>query len=276
MSLQEAMEDLKKQIAAAEAEESEQEETVSEAEPEAKEEEKPEAPVVEEEKKPEPEPEEKLDNSAYARMRREAAAAKRLAEEEAGKRAALEAELEKLRTGGAETESAEEIIPDEVTELVQERRLAKAEREFEALEAEFKAQAPDYADVAAQYSKALAQSIRTMNPRMPIEDVIKETKKTLLVRAGEYMNKGYNPIEEIYNEAKELGFKALPKEEAKPLPEEIKPDFKKVAENRKKSTGMAATGGESVAQVTKSSAADMTVEEWAKLSPADKKRLMYG
>jgi hypothetical protein len=228
-----------------------------------------EAPTETPTEEPTQPPEEvKLDDSGYARLRREAAAAKKKADEESAKRAELEAEMERLKNPDAEV--VEETVNTEIAEVVQEMRLRKAEREFLDLEANFKSKVPDYDAVASDYIAALAQSIKVQNPRYTQAQVAEKTKEAVLVKAAGYLKAGYDPIEEMYHDGKELGFgkkAAEPKEEK---PEEIKPDMKKVAANRARSTGMAASNGRSEPQLTPTAASNLNVAAFTKLSKAEK------
>jgi len=237
----------------------------------------------EEEKEPEKEPEkpkeeekkEELDNAGYARLRREAAAEKRRAEQ-------LQQELDALRAEKLnEVEQPEyQPLPPEVQRAVEDSTLNRAEKEFSILEAKTKQANPDYNAVASEYAQAMFQSIRIQNPHKSDIELSDMTKRAILLKASEYARQGYeNPVEEMYHVAKMLGytgksFQKAPEKEA--VEEKITPDYSKVAENRKRSAGMAATNGRSQAQLTQQSAVDMTVEEYAKLSTAEKRRLMYG
>lgn len=264
MGLHDAIKEMKEQLA--EEDKKEVEEIVEEVV-----EEKPEEVEDEvEEEKPKEEPEEKPDNSAFAKLRRDAAAYKRRAEE-------AERANEELRTKPKEEAEVKEEAPrvaPEIEEMVMSHRMSKAEQEFQSLEGKFRASNPEYDSVAEQYANALAQSIKVQNPRMSNAEVAERTKKTILLKASQYVQEGYDPIEEIYQEAKELGFSAKKKEAAKEQ-EEIKPDMKKVSANRARSTNMAATNGRSQPQMTQAAAADLTVAEWSKLSKEEKRKLMY-
>lgn len=281
MSLSEALEELRNKLKEGEAQEEEkelEEETEAEEEAEAEsEEEKSAEPEPKEEPKPE---EEKLDNAAYARLRREAAAAKKAAEEEAAKRIALEQELEKQRAGSDDLESDSLSVDDDLREMLEARKLQKAAQEFQALESSFAKTAPDYAAVSAEYAQALFNSLRIQNPRAPESAILEQAQKTILYKAAVFAREGFNPIEELYHEAKELGFTGKsvkqeePEQESKSAP---KPDMKKVAANRARSAGMAAGSGKSEGSLTKEFAAtQMTIGEWQKLPPEEKKRLMFG
>jgi hypothetical protein len=233
-----------------------------------------------EEVKAEPK-EEKPDDLAFQRLRRENAAAKKRAETAEAEAAEAKAALAARAKPDADESAAEPPALDrEIEEIKHDRRMKNAEREFMDLESKFAASTPDYHDVSKEYAIALAQSIKIQNPRMSNQDVGEETKKALLMKASQWVNKGFDPIEELYNEAKELGFKGesfkKKPEAAKEEPEkEIKPDMARLAANRKKSTGMTGSSGESKGQITKQAAADFTVAEWARLPKDEKRRLMY-
>jgi len=278
MSLFEEMEQLKKQIESAELAEAEEVEEVEESAEESPAEEEAQDPVeaVEEEKKESvvEEKKEETDSAGAARLRREAAAERK-------KNEALQREIDELRASqkAAVKDEVEEIAsrqetPPEIASLVEEQRIRGAEREFAALEEKFQRTAPDYESVSQQYALALAQSIKIQNPRMSNIEVAEQTKRTLLAKAGDYVRKGYDPIEELYHEAKELGFKAQEKKAEVAQEEELKPDLSKVAKNRAKSTGMAASSGRSEGKLTKAAAADLSVGEWAKLPKEEKRRLL--
>lgn len=276
MSLEESIKELKDQIEEKKKEEAEEEtaeEVAEEQEQEEKKEEKSEEKKEEEtEKKDEKEEEEKPDAAAFQRMRREKAAAEKKAQEAEAKR--LEAET-KLAEKKEEKEEKPEIIP-ELEEMFYDHRKAKAEREFQNLEAKFKQSNPDYDAVASEYTMALAQSIKIQNPRMSNMEIAEKTKETILLKAAKYLNEGYDAVEELYHEAKELGFtgKSSKQDEGKEE-KEIKPDMKKVAENRKRSTGMASSTGESKGMLTQQAASELTIAEFAKLPQEEKQRILY-
>jgi hypothetical protein len=283
MSLLSEIDSLKEQIEEAKKREEGMVEEPEEAvEEEAAPEPEEEAPKEEEKapEQPEEKPEAPLDDAGYAKLRREKAAAQKLAEKEAAEKAELQRQLDELLRAPRE-EAEQPVIAPEISEILQEHRVSRAEREFVALEAQFKARTPDYDGVAAEYTKALADSIRIQNPRLTPVEVAERTKMQILQQAGELVRNGFDPIEEMYHTAKELGFTGKsfqqaaeqPKEESKPEP---KPDMAKVAANRARSAGMAGGGGESRGQMTKQAAADLSPAEWAKLPADEKKRLLYG
>lgn len=284
--LQEAIKELKEEIEI----KRKQEEGADNAEEEPQEDEagkpaeesgdKEEKPAEEIKTKVEEKPAEELDNSAYARMRREASAAKKKAEDTEARLASLQEELKALKAPATEEVAApaEMKHAPEIEALVQDHKIKRAEREFVSLEDNFKRRNPDYGHIAAEYSRAIAQSIKVQNPRMSNEDIIEKTKETILLKAAKYQGEGYDPIEELYHEAKDLGFNGesmKKKEEPVDKEEEIRPDMKKVASNRARSSGMTGSRGESKGQMTKAAAADLSVAEWQKLTVEEKRRLMY-
>lgn len=285
MSLEETIKELKDQLAeedkkeaAPEPEEEALEEKPEEPKPEEKPEEKAEEKPEEKKEAPEPEP----DDRGYAKLRREKAAAERKADESESKRAALEARLAALEAAPLETEEPKAPANPEMDDIVRSHRMGKAEQEFKSLESRFRGKTPEYDMVSAEYAMALAQSIRIQNPKLSPTEIGDKTKEAILVKAANYMKDGFDPIEELFHEAKDLGFtgknlrKEEPKKEEPAEEQEIRPDMKKLAANRAKSTGMAAAGGKSTGQMTKQAAADLSAEEWVKLPAAEKRRLMYG
>lgn len=274
MSLSDTIKELKDQI----EEEKKKEEDVIDEQEEVEEpadapaeEEKPEEPKSEEVKE-EAKEEEKPDSAAFQRLRREAAAAKKRAEEAEAKLIASQ-DKPKEREQINEEPSAPEVVP-EIAEIVEDHRMKRAEREFQALEANFKANTPEYDAVAAEYAMAIAQSIRIQHPRLSPMDIAEKTKKTILIKAANFMRDGFDPIEELFHEAKDLGFTGKSAQKKEEPEEEVKPDMKKVAANRARSTGMTAASGRSEGLMTKKAAADLTVAEWKRLPKAEKARLL--
>jgi len=257
------------EVAQVEESDEEKPEESIEAQEESKEEEKEKAEEPSKEK-------EELDDKGYARLRREAAAEKRRAEQ-------LQKELEELRKSKEIESSIEEpqiTLPPEFQSVIEDHRTNRAEKEFLILENKAKQQYPDYNAITTEYAAAMYQSIRLQNPRKSDIELNEMTKKAILMKAGELARAGYeNPVEEMYHEAKELGFtgKSFQKEEKFQSKEEkIQPDLRRVAGNRKRSSGMAANNGRSEGMMTLGAAADLTAAEWAKLPVAEKRRLMYG
>lgn len=236
-------------------------------------EEKKETPDAEEKQTVAP-AEEKPDDAAFARLRREAAASKKRA-------LLLEEENNALKTPAtaAPTEIATQEISPEVAEMLQDHRITKAEREFQTFEMQAKRKFPDFEEVTRAYTEALFGSLKVQNPRMSNMDIADRTKRIMLEKAGNFLNEGFeNPVEEMYQEAKELGFKAKPiaapaKEEEK----EAKPDMGKVAANRKRNAGTAASSGESKTDLSAASIMRNgmpTNAEWMKMSAPQKAAIL--
>lgn len=269
--LQDELKRMKEELAEKEKQEKVEELKVEEPEQPEEEVEEPEEEIKEEVKEEvkEEKKEEKLDDAGYARLRREAAAEKRRAEQ------AIK-ELEELKAAKAEKPVEQPIITPELQPLVEDHRLRSAEREFLVYENKVKQAHPEYNAVTAEYAAAMYQSFKIQNPRKTDFELNEMTKRAILMRAGEYAKAGYeNPVEEMYYEAKELGFtgKSFKQE---PKEERLQPDMAKVAENRKRSTGMTANNGVKEGQMTLAMAATLPAGEWARLPKAEKQRLLYG
>lgn len=275
MSLLKENEEMKAQLAEAlEAEESA--ETENEEEGQLKEDseqsETPETTEEATEEKPSEEvKEEKPDNAAFAKIRREAAAAKLLVD----KLERENAELKKPREQEIEQESP---VAAELEQVIQESRKGRAENEFRRYESEVIKAAPENAAIMTEYTQAIQGSIRLNNPRLSIYEIAELTKLSLLQKAGKYQNEGYaNPVEEMLHEAKELGFtgKSFTKEEKSEAG--LKPNMTKVAENRKRSAGMTAISGTNDGIMSLKAAAELSPMDWkdfGKKSPAEKARLL--
>lgn len=272
MSLEELKKEQEAELKAAlEAEKKTEEEPVEEEQEEANDNEEPSDQPEQDEKSeeaPKEEPkQEKEEHPAKLRIDKEAAI--RRAEKAEAELAALRAGAEKPVDKEVEVTAIDD--PD-IAEIKQERMFAKAAEEFTSLEAKFKAKADDYENVSREYVSALAHAVKLENPRLTDAAIIKETQRRILMKAGNYMREGYeNPAEALYHEAKELGYtgKSFVREEAA-QEKEVKPDLRKVATNRAKSAGMAATSGRSEGQLTPMAANDMTAGEWSKLSKEQK------
>jgi hypothetical protein len=278
MSLTKVMEDLKEQIAEAEKNETENPpETDDDGNPveEAEEEE-----AVEEPKEPEPKEEKKEeaeepDSGAFARLRREAAASKKKAEELAEENARLKARPETQTESPAKPVAEQSVeLPPVLTKIIEREQMNEAGREFNQLEDNFRQKTPDYDDISNAYKAGLYQSIRIQHPKLTHEQLLEETNRTLLVKAGTLMNEGYDPIEEMYHEAKNLGFKPLPKEEQQEEPAP-KVNLAKLAANRSRNAGTAgAKGNGAQPNLTRKAASELTTAEWARLPKEEKKRLL--
>lgn len=310
MSLAEVLEETKKQLSDLEKEENKEEEIKTEEEKEEKKEEvkeevkEPPKEEAKEEVKAEEQP--KKTNADYARERRERISeAQRLRDE----LAAANARIVELTRPVGQTKQVEDPEPnkddspvewadwrarqaekkaDAAAEIAmkasetlqkEERRrqgenlVQQAQNELIGYENEFKKNHTDYEDVKKFYVNSLAYGIKVLNPKITNEALAKAVNNQILLTASQYYNDGYaNPIEAIYENVKNMGYQP-PREEAK---EEKKPDLSKVAKNRERNAGMAASaGGTGKGELTKRYAAtEMTAYEWAKLPVAERERLM--
>lgn len=219
--------------------------------------------------------EEPLDAAGYARLRREKEAEKRRADELEAKLAALSKQAPVEHVEEAQTETP--AIPPEMEAIIQNERLNAAEREVIRMEREFMEAAPeDYQDVVNQYKAQVYQSVMIDNPDLSHEEILGETRKKLLYRASAYAQRGYNPVEKMYLDARKVYRPVAKQEDAEPV-EKLKPDPAKLAANRQRNAGMAAAGGRSTgAQITREVAANYSPKEWAKLPKEEKDRLMKG
>jgi hypothetical protein len=232
--------------------------------------EQPKEPEKEEVKEEEPKKEEPT-NPDYARLRREAAAAKKKAQEEEQRRIELEQRLARQEEVVDYVDEDKQQRPDpEIAEVLIRHKMEKAEKEFMALEQNFAKGVDDYEDISKLYAQEVARSIYVQNPRLTPEQVMEAAKKTILVKASNYMNQGYDPIEELYHEAKQLGLKPVKKEPEKAA------SLDKVEANKQRSSGFVAAKGSGDGRMTREHAVTMTNQEWAKLPRAEKERLMRG
>jgi len=305
--LEQEIEDLTKQIAEAEKVESEPAKAEEVEVVEAAEEEKADDAADEpqdkaeekvEEKPAEAEKTEELDAPGYIRLRREAAANKRRADELEARLAAVVAPVipPQVQAPAAEPDKAKDPVAwftwrdqqreQEIKELKtwkesQEQQYqavnleTAAVQEFKAIEADFKASVSDFDQVADHFNGKIAESISNLEPHLTPEQVMVKVKDRVLRMAGEYVRQGLNPAEELYHLSKErYGYKA-PVDDGEEEPAPKKPDLSKVAANRKRNAGTAgAKGSGSMPQLTREVAADMPVHEWAALSADEKRRLL--
>lgn len=254
-----------------------------------------EAEEVSEEKQttePEKEPE-KLDNSAYAKMRREKAEAEKRAKD-------LEARLEALERSRQEPakEQPKDAEPDikkdpvawlewndrqNKTEIAQLKEIAladkkareeretieRAKQHFTQIESEFASTVDNYEDVAQFMFRKVAESMRVVNPKLTHEQLVDVTQRHILQQAAQYHSQGLNPAEELYHDALNVfGYQPSSKQ-----PEPAQRDLTKVSQNRKRNAGTAGVGGGNKPQITKEMAATMSIAEFAKLSKEDLKAI---
>lgn len=271
MSLEQEIEEAKKQLeealAAEKEEEAEEEGAVEEAIEDASEEDTKEEEVVKEEPKKEEAP---VNDAGWARLRREKQAAERKAD-------TLAQENERLKSKKEEVETESPVHAPEIESLLFKHRVDTATENFAGFEDKVRQKNPEYDDIAQQYVTAIAHAILLDNPKLSGPEIMKRAKMKVLERADALISEGYeNPVEEMFAQAKELGFKARAKEtEDKPTEaKEAKPSLAKVAENRKRSAGMTGAAGREDGLVSKKSAAEMSPAEWKALPREERARLM--
>lgn len=262
--LEENIENLKKQL----AEQEEQEKPEEGDDDGVQEGEESETEEVEDEEKPEEDPqeEEKPDASAFARMRREKRAAERAKAAADEEKEALLRQIEELKSGKYEKQV--EPQDNQMNDIIRSHTMQQAQQEFANYEAEFRKVEPNYDAVSKQYMQALLQSIKVQNPRASDAQVFEMYKETVLSKAGAYVREGLDPVEELYNEALDLGFSAQ-----KEVKKDAKPDMSKVARNRGRSASMAGTSAEGKGKLTPFAAADMSADEWSKLPDSEKQEV---
>jgi len=223
----------------------------------------------EEKKADDAKPEKDEKELIIARERREKRALERKLQE-AEDRARQLAEKPQIE----EKEASAEVDPL-LDRVLRQQLKADAMREFSRYETEFK-RPDDYDDVALQYRARLYENLRFDNPRLPHEELLEMTAEALLVKASRYVEKGLNPAEELYADAKSMGYSKMKKEEEKEsVPDEIKPDLKKVAANKARNAGTAgASGRGSNPDLTVAGAASLSPKEWSRLPRSERERIL--
>ena len=233
------------------------------------------------------EKEQKPDASAYARMRRE----KRELEERI--RALEEAKEPKKEVVNTDPEPSKQEdyeqwlewkdrqIEKKVSEIeawkntqeqsTQQKQLWEgAIKEFQHFENEFQKKTPDYEDASEFMKKRLYDSISLTNDDLSPAQVNQKITDYILKTASKAAADGYNPAETLYRLSKDkFGFvKESPQEKV------AKPDLRKIDANRKKSASPLQSGGKSGSvSISKESIADMSMAEFAKLTPSQLREL---
>lgn len=261
-------------------ENSEDEEEASKEDEEASEEEEEEKPS-----KPAKKEEKATDNAAMARMRVEANKAKQKALEAETRAEKAEAIIAQMKAGKTEDGDLDDVETDvekqelspELQEVVFQQKISKATQDFQALEDNWHDKPDDYDAMGIAYRGALFNAYKVQNPSASNDQIMQQVKVDLLTKAGNYVKAGVDPCEALYDEAKALGLEPYypdqeeqeeEREEA-PKPKKKAP-LKTIAKNKKRSAGMAGTKGASnQVNLTASVAADMSLAEFAKLSPEE-------
>lgn len=156
-----------------------------------------------------------------------------------------------------------------------ESTIQTAIQEFTTIEETYKAANPDYLP-AIQFARSkYADSIKTLYPNMSQRQIETAIDQQILQFASDSATKGLNPAEELFDMAIErFGWvKEQPKPEETPAekPKLVeKPNLKVISNNRKKSASPLAGGGQGgTIPLTQEAAADMSLGEFAQLSPAE-------
>lgn len=283
-ALQSEIDQIKAELEAMGEEETPTQEKEEEQEQQAEEEKKEETPEPEpteqEEKKeeePPAKPEKEPDASGYRRLRLEKDAEKKRAD-------ALEARIRELEAKQAQPKQQEEEIlyentaqPDpELEQIKLENRYNAAQRALQQMEMAFRENGPDdYDDVAAQYAMTIQRSIALENPDLDAATLAEATRRKVLEIAANHKARGYDPVERIYLDGKKMGFKAFVREQETQEKPVAKPDLTKVAANMKRNAGTAgAKGAGQRGQMTAAALAELPAHEYAKIPPAERKRIL--
>ena len=209
------------------------------------------------------------DAAAFARMRIEANAAKKRAEAAEARAAELavarqpevkkvetDAEPDKdtdpdahvrweLRQANKKLQTVAEWQEKEQKKRDYEERKSAAERAFENYENNFKATVEDYQDVSNFGVQVIANSLRTLNPDLKGNDLAEAVKMHILRLSGQAEAAGHDPVEYLYHQFKTWGYTPKKAEGGEEKKEELKPDLKKIVENKKKSANSLSAGGKS-------------------------------
>lgn len=288
-SIKEDEEQLKKLQEGTAKEEVDPEPTIEEHEEESKEDEKTPDPDKEEEI------EDKPSDAAYARIRREKKAAE-VREQE------LQRQLDELRIA-RNPEKKEESNPDpqpnrqdnyeawlewnirqtqsKVDDLTdwkkdqtqtteKQQTIQGAIREFQVIETEFKKGAKDYDQAADYLHGQIKRSISLLNPSMKGTALDQATDMAILTHASGFAQQKLNPAEELYHMAQEHGYKL----DATQKQEKPTPNLKKIEDNKRRSATPLKAGGQNGSlALSKEAAIDMSMAEFAKLTPIERAEL---
>ncbi len=216
---------------------------------------------------------ESADNVDVARLRREAAANKKRAEEAEARLkqapAAKPAEAKppvnadaepdpntdpeahlrwELRQANTKLQSLTEWRQAEEAKYQQKELRENAVRAYTGYEDTFKATVPDYEAVASFGVQAITASIRTLRPDLTGEALTEAVRTQILRSAGAAEAQGYNPVEHFYHQAMSWGYK--PKEAPAPAAaedagkdEKLKPSLKSIVDSKRKSVSSMTPGG---------------------------------
>lgn len=159
-------------------------------------------------------------------------------------------------------------------EINEQAEYSGAVNELRAIEQHYTTVAPDYNEAANHLRGMIATSIKMLNPGIQPEELAKRTIKEYLSRGGTAVLRGLNPAEAIYKEALSIGYRKTT--EAAPIQDNAarKPDLDTIAANKKRSAGMAGTGGGAKPPTSGQAAVEMSNEEFSRLSSEETQRLL--
>lgn len=234
-----------------------------------------------------------VDNSAWAKMRRENAKLKKMTEDMHAKMAELEAKIGQPINPQPKVEPVDiksdpvkwleqtQTQTQERIEQLEQERLAReqidvinqATAQLIQIENQFTEQQPDYPEVAEFLAKEIKKGIKVLNPHIGARELDQQFQMQVLRMAGQYHAQGLNPAEELYYLAKdEFGY-TPPQKETPAQP--VKPDLAKVAANRARNAGTAGVTATSTAgQLSVDAMLNMSMSEFSKLPESEKNRIL--
>ncbi len=148
-----------------------------------------------------------------------------------------------------------------------------AVKAYSKYEEDFSPTVPDYGAVTTFGIQAIARSIQTLNPALQGEELQEAIKHQVLRLGAQAEARGEDPAEFFYRQSKAWGYKPAPPEptaaEKAAAEKKPAPTIKEIAEHKRKSATSLTPGG-------KSGAPALSREEAMKMTPADWQRLTPG
>lgn len=160
-------------------------------------------------------------------------------------------------------------------EIEQERQISRAERDFMGFEQAFASTVPDYEAATKHMTGVIYQSYRTIHPYDTHEQIAEKTKMHILSLAGAKLREGYdNPVAELYNMARSMGYNPKPIVKEEQSPEPKGPDLSVISANKKRTVSIGNGGSRSDAAITVEQALAMPVGQFNALPAEVKARVM--
>lgn len=233
------------------------------------------------------EPKEELTPADYARLRRE----KRALENQVKKQEQATGEKAEEVKGNSDPEPDAKENPyehlawqnrqlqkqlSEVTEYVNQDKQQKSQQatiedirnNLMTAEADFKKTVDDYDDVSASFRANVIRSYQLLNPTAKAQDIVKAADEHILGLAQNFEAQGFDPVEELYELAKENYVPVKKMEEKKEKSEAEK--LKTIETNKKKSlNNLGATGATGKRARTLQDVDDISIGELEKLDVED-------